>query len=366
MDGQSGDFDHLNLVVDNATRWNSLYAMIERALKLRDRIDRFCIDEEHSMHGSRQAHERAQNEVDQTLLLKHDRLSRDDWLALTEVMNILQPFHTYTKRGEGTKLTADRGILSDYMTTLNKLLAHVRGVRDDLEARDNDPLTSSPSVQYLKTCAVNSWMKLDKYFALVDETPVVYASCVMNSIMKLKYFEYTWRNAHTWRDAVDPREWVPSTKAGILAVWDEYRNLPLPPHLKEAVEYIHEHDELEDAMDMTRLFAEEEWDELDVWLTAIPFQLLGKALPIYWLQQLENPTTYRLARMGIDMCSIPAMSSDCERVFSQCKLLITSQRNALQADIIEATQCLRMWLIMERKAVGKWHGRGNWQAPTAL
>jgi hypothetical protein len=41
--------------------------------------------------------------------------------------------------------------------------------------------------------------------------------------------------------------------------------------------------------------------------------------------------------MGLDMASIPAMSNDCERVFSQGKLLITGQRNPLKANIIEAT-----------------------------
>jgi hypothetical protein len=46
-----GDFNHLKVVVDNATRPNSLYAMIERALKPRDRIDRFCIDYADNMHG---------------------------------------------------------------------------------------------------------------------------------------------------------------------------------------------------------------------------------------------------------------------------------------------------------------------------
>jgi hypothetical protein len=62
------------------------------------------------------------------------------------------------------------------------------------------------------------------------------------------------------------------------------------------------------------------------------------------------------------MISIPAMSSECERVFSQAKLLITGQRGALTVDIIEATQCLRMWLIMDRKKLGKWSGKGNWAA----
>ena len=60
------------------------------------------------------------------------------------------------------------------------------------------------------------------------------------------------------------------------------------------------------------------------------------------------------------------MSSDCERVFSQAKLLITGQRNNLKVDIIEATQCLRMWLIMGQQTGGSWSGKGNWTTPIEL
>ena len=46
--------------------------------------------------------------------------------------------------------------------------------------------------------------------------------------------------------------------------------------------------------------------------------------------------------------------------------MITGQRNKLKPDIIEATQCLRMWLILERKSQGKWEGKGNWTTTLEL
>ena len=117
---------------------------------------------------------------------------------------------------------------------------------------------------------------------------------------------------------------------------------------------------------MTLLYEDEE-DELDTWLSGKCFSLdENDTLPQFGLRQRKLPSVYRLAQMGLDMASIPAMSSDCERVFSQGKLLITGQRNRLKADIIEATQCLRMWLILDRKALGKWAGRGNWVTPFEL
>jgi hypothetical protein len=50
-----------------------------------------------------------------------------------------------------------------------------------------------------------------------------------------------------------------------------------------------------------------------------------------------------MARMAFDLLSIPAMSAECERVFSQAKLLITTQRNRLGDSIIEAVECLKHW-----------------------
>jgi len=44
-----------------------------------------------------------------------------------------------------------------------------------------------------------------------------------------------------------------------------------------------------------------------------------------------------------DTLSIPAMSAECERVFSSTKKLILLERNRLIEDIIEASECLKNW-----------------------
>jgi hypothetical protein len=188
-----GDFDYLQLVVDNATRWNSLYAIIERAMKLRDRIDRFCIDNRDQMHRSRQ--EKAQTPEDEAHLLRNDVLDADDWRVLTETIMILEKFMVLTKRAKGTESGADRGILSDYMTTLNGLIDHVRRHRDEINSRTDDVATASNTDLHLKTCIVNYWTKLDDYFIILNITPAHYASVVTAPHIKWKYFEHTWKDA---------------------------------------------------------------------------------------------------------------------------------------------------------------------------
>ena len=61
-------------------------------------------------------------------------------------------------------------------------------------------------------------------------------------------------------------------------------------------------------------------DELELWNVQLPERLVGETLPQFWYKKLQNPSTYRLARMGLDMCSIPAMSSDCERTYGDSKV----------------------------------------------
>jgi hypothetical protein len=127
--------------------------MIERAIKLRDRIDRFCIDHADSMYSS--STKKAQTDEEKEHLLKNDTLTADDWIALVEVMNILKKFYDFTKRTEGTKLSSDRGILSDYITTLNTLLNYIRELRDDFNTGADNKELSIPSIQYLRTCLIN-------------------------------------------------------------------------------------------------------------------------------------------------------------------------------------------------------------------
>jgi hypothetical protein len=54
----------------------------------------------------------------------------------------------------------------------------------------------------------------------------------------------------------------------------------------------------------------------------------------------DFPTLFQYA---LDTLSCPAMSTECERVFSSAKKLITPERNHLGEDIIEACECLKAW-----------------------
>jgi hypothetical protein len=46
------NIDHLNLLLDNTTRWNSLCLMIDPTLKLKDWSESFCVDNGDELPGA--------------------------------------------------------------------------------------------------------------------------------------------------------------------------------------------------------------------------------------------------------------------------------------------------------------------------
>ena len=66
--------------------------------------------------------------------------------------------------------------------------------------------------------------------------------------------------------------------------------------------------------------------------------------PLDWWRQRGESRYPTLAKMAYDLFSIPAMSAECERVFSNSRKMITDERYSLKVDIIEADQCLKSWL----------------------
>jgi hypothetical protein len=65
--------------------------------------------------------------------------------------------------------------------------------------------------------------------------------------------------------------------------------------------------------------------------------------PLEWWRQHQTSLP-KLARMAFDILSIPATSCEVERVFSQSKLTISTQRCRLMDQTIEQLVCLKYWL----------------------
>jgi hypothetical protein len=67
--------------------------------------------------------------------------------------------------------------------------------------------------------------------------------------------------------------------------------------------------------------------------------------PLAWWREHGEKMFPTLSILAYNVLSMPGMSAECERVFSQAKRMVTDERFNLRADIIEAEQCLKSWLI---------------------
>ena len=89
--------------------------------------------------------------------------------------------------------------------------------------------------------------------------------------------------------------------------------------------------------------------EIKDWLSFVPNEDQRRIIPnplAWWIQELEhNPTRFPiLGKMAIDLMACLAMSSECERVFSRAKQLVTNERSKLSAETIEANELQKDWL----------------------
>lgn len=60
----------------------------------------------------------------------------------------------------------------------------------------------------------------------------------------------------------------------------------------------------------------------------------------WWAKQRRTPLT----RLALNVLSIPAMSTECERLFSSASDLVGTTRYSLHDDTMESLELLRQWL----------------------
>ncbi len=80
-------------------------------------------------------------------------------------------------------------------------------------------------------------------------------------------------------------------------------------------------------------------DELDLYLKEPPTSAIG-AMEYWKAHELAWPN---LTRMAFDFLAIPAMSSECERIFSSCAKQTTPESSRLSGLMLWHQECLKNW-----------------------
>ena len=361
----------LQLLLNNETRWNSTFLMIQRALRKQSDIQTFLA--------------RNLDEIDpQKRIPVEDHLDMEDWRLLTELKEILEPLYRQTMRTQGWAKQGSHGALWEILAGVEYLLEkmedwknlfdspatptishrrrqrrqpspvpqalpdHVRPEYTNQSPRQRYESLGDNSQAYFRLSVLNGWKKLNEYYTKLERSPLYAAAIILHPGMGLRWLEAQWSSP-------EQLVWLRSAKDGLYEYWDRwYRHNTSPlnsrPHTPRGE--LHGFRVRRPAPEATQF---DDWvqsrfqvrgsgdTELDRYLQLGPAQLQGVQDPLQWWvsQRSVFPTVGQLA---LDILAIPAMSADCERAFSLAKLTLTTQRLSMASGTLEHTQCLKNWL----------------------
>ena len=309
------------LPLDNSTRWNSWYQMLEVAIEKNVAIDNFC-----KKYFSE---------------LKDDYLTPEDWIFLGDTAKFLKPFQRATLATEGDKATIDRVLWvmdviakhyekSQVTITYNVSLSIVYTLTVQAVYRADSSRASMMS--QIK----RSYTKFEKYYKKMQQNPAYAAAIILHPNRKTKYIEKNWS-----------RDVQRSAIRGAKELWEKYRVSDAGSLSSDDsdmdVSYLA--DKLDDfnlaAKDVDLDFSNK--DEYRAYLAQGNVKTTESALD-WWLLDAQRQTWPRLSQMAIDLLSIPAMSDEPERVFSGARRTISWERSKLGSSAIERTECLKHWI----------------------
>jgi len=267
-------------------------------------------------------------------------LSSDDWKTLKKLYNMLETFYKATLCTEG-----NRDHLGRWLPAMEFIYAKVSGFVEEakeLQAED-------PKYPWLEAAAEGALAKCKQYYKYADDSPAYYAADILQPHRKWNWLHKRWGGS----DKTEP--WLADAKNAVREFWEEeykgkYRTTQLPSQQRSRK---NRQDSLQPDFSDISLFMELEevettpGDSYQAYIERDPEGKLSiEEVLDYWNSRLLSQPD--LARFALDMLALPASSSECERVFSSAKLLISPSRNRVNPDIVEMNECLKSWFAKER------------------
>jgi 3-methyladenine DNA glycosylase AlkD len=292
---------------------------IGRAINLRPRLSKFC-DSHNPSNGPG---------------VQQWRLQPWHWVALDKLHTSLEIFYHTTMLAQGAYSSAGYYVLmlSYMLERLHDTASEYHDLWANKKKKDFKPMEEAAHAAHTK---------ITKYWDKMDETPAYYAALIMQPAIRLLWFTDNWQESGDG----EKQKWYMTTTTAVKELWlDEYKGkfeLPTADHSTAATPKERDPDaESTIFYDHIKVNYRTRVDAYDEYVAAIP-QEGSDALAYAKEIEASRPD---LARFMYDMAAIPAMSAECERVFSSAKILLSDRRARMTATLIEAYECLRHWLL---------------------
>lgn len=297
----------LRLGIDNDTRWNSWYRMIDNLLRKKQEIKQFLLDHDKS--------------------LGDNILNSSDWEYLERIHTFLQPFTSTTLWAQGTMST-----LSQNLMIMDILLRHYEQKKEFYQATKTYDSFMLHSIDM-------GWFVLNKYYILSEESPIYATALLLDPSKRARYLEMHWKD-----------DWAVIAIKQARIIWEEEYQII---STSESIQRLNETSILPQTQpnELNRLLDEmmvaediiNDADDFDTFIYAQPIKIEGSPL-IWWCQKDQIRTYPRLSLMAINILSAPPGSADAESVFSGGRRTLSWDRESMSCANLERVECIGNWL----------------------
>ncbi|KAG9376555.1 hypothetical protein A1F94_013102 [Pyrenophora tritici-repentis] len=290
--GDLSQFDGLELIQNNSTRWNSWFYSITRALNVRERLELFSA-----------RHVPGKGSVG----IANFKLDGQHWFEL-ERLNSL----------------SKTSMLQLCFLKISETKDHYH----DIHTEDDNNFTW----KYLQGCADAAWLKCVEYYNNqqlnwqnrfpedTDLPPAYYAAQILDPYRKWGWFRQEW----VLHGDEEKKRWFENAQLAVKHLWEtEYKETRKERDPDPAFDRQREHKRIRIDAPVSTTDLYEQYISTD----RLHNEEAGCNEAIaYWLSRYDSQRD--LARFALDISA---------------KLTIVDRRGRLKADIIEACECLRAW-----------------------
>jgi hypothetical protein len=193
------------------TRWGSYFNAFERAVTLKDAIDRYAGDH---IYNQKRDNVYAQSKgnllPDAPNWMRSDGLRAADWAVITDYMNVLRPLEA-TDSLQARGKTGGFGAVYEILPQFEAILKLYEAVLQQFESVDfNENGAPEDNVSINLRAA---WKKLDCYYKKLDDTPIYYTACCLPPYYK-NYCNNSWR---------DKPSWISQNEVALQQLWASYK-----------------------------------------------------------------------------------------------------------------------------------------------
>jgi hypothetical protein len=299
--------------------------MIRRALELKQALNTYITQL------------RVSSDILNNETYEQDYLTESEWKNLEVIKDQLELLFRITKALEGNadfsngSFKASHGHLGELLPIFEHILSHFEKLEKQVKASGFD---GHPGIAR----SINeAWNKAKDYYGKTDESVAWIASTVMNPKFKMKYFEDKWTGTES--------HFLRAAKPKVKKLWEGvYKGESVvirpqsPPSVAPPVDYL---TDLLNHVAPQPTAPSRTSSRKDQYTQYLEEPVSNMPIMQYW--RSKEPEWPQLASMAFDFLAVPAMSSECERVFSSCAKQTTPESSRLTGRMLWHQECVNNW-----------------------